>query len=235
MPEIHDGAAERRYSVLVLAATAIVTACASTRTTTVSTSSSAPSPATAVPNGAAASNARSGPASGGAVGTVDSVSMSGFTLVTSTGMKVVVTRIPATTYEKGTSSASPGAITSGDRVLVFGTTSGATITATRVVVQPSRGGSATSSSTAVIPFRSGAPTVSKRAGEIPANYTQGSGTIVSGAKANAATEAALAAYEGGIVDRVVQLSDGEYEVHNIGVSWPHHIFVNQNFKVIGAN
>jgi hypothetical protein len=31
------------------------------------------------------------------------------------------------------------------------------------------------------------------------------------------------------------LSNGEYEVHNIGVSWPHHIFVNQSFKVVGAN
>ena len=50
-----------------------------------------------------------------------------------------------------------------------------------------------------------------------------------------ATEAALAAYPGGIVDRVVKLSNGEYEVHNIGVNWPHHIFVNQNFKVVGAD
>jgi hypothetical protein len=33
----------------------------------------------------------------------------------------------------------------------------------------------------------------------------------------------------------VQLSNGEYEVHNIGVYWPHHIFLNQGFKVIGAN
>jgi hypothetical protein len=45
----------------------------------------------------------------------------------------------------------------------------------------------------------------------------------------------LAAYPGGIVDRVVKLSNGEYEVHNIGVNWPHHIFVNQAFKVVGAN
>lgn len=32
----------------------------------------------------------------------------------------------------------------------------------------------------------------------------------------------------------VQLSNGDYEVHNIGVNWPHHVFVNENFKVIGA-
>ena len=33
---------------------------------------------------------------------------------------------------------------------------------------------------------------------------------------------------------VVKLSNGEYEVHNIGVNWPHHIFVNQDFEVLGA-
>jgi hypothetical protein len=60
-------------------------------------------------------------------------------------------------------------------------------------------------------------------------------SIFSETTANSATEAALAAYPGGIVDRVVQLSNGEYEVHNIGVNWPHHIFVNQDFKVVGAN
>ena len=36
------------------------------------------------------------------------------------------------------------------------------------------------------------------------------------------------------VDRVVKLSNAEYEVHQIGVNWPHHIFVNQDFKVVGA-
>jgi hypothetical protein len=72
------------------------------------------------------------------------------------------------------------------------------------------------------------------ANDIPADYSQGSGTIVSGTTANKATEAALAAYPGRIADRVVQLSNGECEVHNIGVNWPHHVFVNENFKVIGA-
>ncbi|MFL5963326.1 MAG: hypothetical protein ACJ757_10595 [Gaiellaceae bacterium] len=87
----------------------------------------------------------------------------------------------------------------------------------------------------MVPFRRGAPSTSKQVGQIPANYTQGSGTIVSGTTANKATQAALAAYSGGIVDRVVKLSNGEYEVHNIGVNWPHHIFVNKSFKVVGAN
>ena len=31
------------------------------------------------------------------------------------------------------------------------------------------------------------------------------------------------------------LGNGDYEVHYIGVNWPHHIFVNQDFQVIGAN
>jgi hypothetical protein len=58
---------------------------------------------------------------------------------------------------------------------------------------------------------------------------------VTGTTANKATQAALASYPGGVVDRVVKLSNGEYEVHNIGVNWPHHIFVNQDFQVVGAN
>lgn len=82
--------------------------------------------------------------------------------------------------------------------------------------------------------RRSAPTVSQEVGQIPANWSQGSGTIVGGTAANKATEAALAAYPGGIVDRVVQLSDGEDNVHYIGVNWPHHVFVNQDFTVVGA-
>jgi hypothetical protein len=87
----------------------------------------------------------------------------------------------------------------------------------------------------VIAFKPGAPSTAKTVGQIPANYTEGSGTIVSGTEASKATKAALAAYAGGIVDRVVLLSNGEYEVHNIGVNWPHHIFVNKDFKVVGAD
>jgi hypothetical protein len=155
---------------------------------------------------------------------------------TSAGQKVTVNEASSTTYQKGTSSTSASAITTGEYVLVLGTTSGTTITATQVMVQPTGGGgSATSSAAGVIPFQPGAPTTSKQVGQIPANYSQGSGTIVSGTTANKATEAALAAYPGGVVDRVVQLSNGEYEVHYIGVNWPHHIFVNQDFKVVGAN
>jgi hypothetical protein len=164
------------------------------------------------------------------------VSTSSFTISTSTGQKVTVNKASSTSYEKGTGASSASAITKGESVLVLGTTSGTTITASQVIVQPTDGGgSATSSAAGVVPFQPGAPSTSKQVGQIPANYSQGSGTIVSGTDANKATEAALAAYPGGVVDRVVKLSNGEYEVHNIGVNWPHHVFVNQDFKVVGAN
>jgi hypothetical protein len=185
------------------------------------------------PAGGGGSNARSGPAAGGTVGTVANVSTSSFIVSTAGGQKVTINETSATKYKKGTGSASTGAIKAGVPVLVLGTTNGTTIAATQVIVQPTGAKSATAST--VVPFKQGAPSASKQVGQIPANYTQGSGTIVSGTAANKATEAALAAYPGGVVDRVVKLSNGEYEVHNIGVNWPHHVFVNKNFKVVGAN
>jgi len=170
--------------------------------------------------GGGTSNARSGPAEGGAVGTVDSVSSSGFTMSTPAGQKVTV------------DEASASDITNGENVLVLGMTDGTTITATQVIAQPNDG-SAASSAAGVVPFQRGAPATSKQVGQIP-DYTEGEGTIVSGTTADKATEAALAAYPGGVVDRVVQLSGGEYEVHNIGVNWPHHVFVDQDYTVVGA-
>jgi hypothetical protein len=203
-----------------------------------SATSTAGSPAVAPRQGirgAGGSNARSGPAAGGAAGTVATVSASSFTLTTAAGQKVTVSTVSSTKYEKGTSSTSASAVKQGESVLVLGTTNGTTITASQVTVQPTAVGSETSTAAAVVPFQRGAPSKAKQVGQIPANYTEGSGTIVSGTSANKATEAALAAYPGGVVDRVVKLTDGDYEVHNIGVNWPHHVFVNKNFKVIGAD
>ena len=211
----------------------IVSATASTGSGTATTATS-PSATSGQPvPGKGGSNARSGPAAGGSVGKVSSVSTSGFGLLTSAGEKVTVKETSSTRYEKGTTSASASVVTKGKTVLVLGTTNSATITATQVIVQPANSKSKTSSQ--VVPFKRGAPSTSKQVGQIPASYKQGSGTIVSGTTANKATKAALTAYPGGIVDRVVKLSNGEYEVHNIGVNWPHHIFVTKNFKVVGAN
>jgi hypothetical protein len=210
----------------------IVSAVSSSSHSAAASASSAGSPA---PGRGA--NARSGPAAGGASGTVTTVSASGFTMTTSAGQKVTVDEAAATTYRKGTTPVSASAITTGEPLLVLGTTSSTTISATQVTVQPA-GSAATAASSAaagVVPFRRGTQNTDKQVGQIPANYTEGQGTIVSGTIANKATEAALASYPGGVVDRVVKLGNGEYEVHNIGVSWPHHVFVSQDFKVVGAD
>jgi hypothetical protein len=211
----------------------IVTATSSSATTTPTASSSGHIPADGSGSGARGSNARSGPAAGGAVGTVSSVSGSGFTLSTSAGQKVTVKEASSTSYERGSNPASATAVSTGEPVLVLGTTSSTTITATQVIVQPPSSG--TSPGGQVIPYAQGSKGSTQQVGQIPSDYSQGSGTIVAGTTADRATEAALAAYPGGIVDRVVALGNGDYEVHYIGVNWPHHIFVNQDFQVIGAN
>ena len=179
------------------------------------------------------SNARSGPEPGGSAGTVSSTSASGFTVTTAGGQKVTITETSSTTYENGTNPASVSVVTTGEPVLVLGTADSATITATEVIAHPPASRSSTASQ--VIPFSTGTAGSTKTVGQIPADYVQGQGTIATGTVADKAAEAALTAYPGGVVDRVVELSNGDYEVHNIGVNWPHHVFVNGDFQVTGAN
>jgi hypothetical protein len=93
---------------------------------------------------------------------------------------------------------------------------------------------ATATAGKVIPFQQGQPSPATKVGTVPASFTAGTGTIVTGTAADKAKAAAVAAYPGGTVNRVVLLSDGQYNVHIIGVNWPHHVFVNQSFKVVGA-
>jgi hypothetical protein len=202
---------------------------AATTTTTTTTTAAHGAPSG---SGNGGSNARSGPAAGGSIGKVTSVSKSGFGLLTSAGEKVTVKETSSTTYKKGTGSTSASAVSKGKTALVLGTTNSTTITATQVIVQPPN--STSKGASKVVPFKRGAPSTAKKVGQIPANYKEGSGTIVSGTTANKATKAGLAAYPGGIVDRVVKLSNGEYEDHYIGVNWPHHIFVTNDYKVVGA-
>jgi hypothetical protein len=94
----------------------IVTATSSSASATPAASSS---PAGGFGSGGG-SNARSGPAAGGTVGTISSVSSSGFTLTTATAQKVTIKEASSTTYEKGTSAATVGAVTTGEPVLVLG-------------------------------------------------------------------------------------------------------------------
>ena len=229
----------KRSRVIAAAAAAIAIAGGSYGIVTATSSSASPAPAaSSSPAGGfgsgGGSNARSGPAAGGTVGTISSVSSSGFTLTTATGQKVTIKEASSTTYEKGTSASAVSAVTTGEPVLVLGTTDSTTIIAAQVIAQPPAT-SASNPGGQVIGYAKGKQGSSEQVGQIPADYTQGSGTLVSGTAADKATEAALAAYPGGVVDRVVALGNGQYEVHYIGVNWPHHIFVNQDFQVIGAD
>src|SRR6202158_3443640 len=94
--------------------------------------------------------------------------------------------------------------------------------------------SATAAAAKGVPFQKGHPGLSKSVGQVPAAFKAGSGTIVTGTAADQAKAAAVAAYPGGIVNRVVLISDGQYNVHVIGVNWPHHVFVSSTFTVVGA-
>jgi hypothetical protein len=71
-------------------------------------------------------------------------------------------------------------------------------------------------------------------GQIPKGWSPGSGTIITGAAADKVKAAALATKYPGTVNRVLKLSDGSYVAHLLGTSGPHHVFVNQAFKVTGV-
>ena len=123
------------------------------------------------------------------------------------------------------------------RPIAFGATALALAGGAYGVIGATRGGGPITASAAtakVVPFQRGDPSAASVVGQVPPGWTAGSGTIVTGTVANKATAAALAAYPGGTVDRVVQVSGGDYNVHIIGVNWPHHVFVNSSFHIIGA-
>ncbi|HWG25592.1 hypothetical protein [Actinospica sp.] len=184
--------------------------------------------ATAPPTGGAPV---SGPAAGGATGIIDATSAAGFTMKTATGVEVTVDETSSTKTVNGPASA----VRVGTSVLVLGVVYIATIDATTVEVQRhGDGGAAAAAADGVVPFQPGVPSPVKSVGTIPAAYTEGVGTLVSGTAADKAVEAAQVLFPGGVVDRVVLLSDGSYEVHNSSVNWPHHVFVTAHFKVQGA-
>ncbi len=78
------------------------------------------------------------------------------------------------------------------------------------------------------------PDQTARVGQVPQNWQPGTGTIITGAAADKAKAAAVAKYPGGVVNRVLKLSDGSYAVHRIQTPAPHHIFVSKDFKVTGT-
>lgn len=173
----------------------------------------------------------SGPADGGSTGIVETTFASGFTMTTATGIEVTVNETSST---KTVGLA--GDVRKGTSVLVLGLDdSGTTITADWVVIQPhGDGGAAAAKAHGVIPFEPGVPSPTQSVGTIPASYIQGQGTLVSGIQAFIPVAVAQAVFPGGVVDRVVSLSDGSYEVHNISINWPHHVFVSKDFIYLGA-
>jgi hypothetical protein len=183
------------------------------------------------------SNARTTNEPGGTSGTVSGVSGSGFTVTTTIGEKITVNESPSTTYENASSgtstSTTAGAITVGAGVLVLGTVNSTTIASTQVTIEPA-GSPYTTASSDVTALQQGQQNTSQSYGTIPSDYTEGQGTIVGASTTDEAVATALQQYPGGIVDRVVQLADGDYEVHDIGTNI-HHIFENSSFQVIGAN
>jgi hypothetical protein len=156
----------------------IVAAAAGSDSGTATTASSSSSTSGQPIAGGGGSNARSGPAAGGSIGTVASMSKSSFTLATSAGQKVTVKKVSSTKYKKGTRPTSASAVKRGETVLALGTTNGTIITARQVIVQPKGSAGSATSPTEVVPFQPGAPSTSMRVGQIPAAYSQGSGTIV---------------------------------------------------------
>jgi hypothetical protein len=147
---------------------------------------------------------------------------------------VTVDEDSSTKYEVGILPAPASVVHKGESVLVLGLVDTSTITASQVAVQPfGDGGAAAAKSAGVIAFQQGVPSPTQSVGQIPSDYTEGDGTIVSGTVANKATAAAQAVVPGGVVDRVVELSNGEYEVHNISINWPHHVFVSADYQVLG--
>jgi len=145
----------------------------------------------------------------------------------------------STIYSNGQRSIRAGGIAPGESVIVVGVVAfGAqgravtTITAEDVILQPAA--AVVSAKPAPVQQR-GQAAPEQRIGEIPADYVEGGGTVINGPEANKATEAALKSefYQGGLINPVVKQNHGIYECHNL-VAGPHHIFVNSDFKVIGA-
>ncbi len=190
--------------------------------------------------GGAARPPRAPPSEGGTVGKVESLSPGSIEITMSSGQKATVLRSSHTTYGRGAGKALGSSIKEGETVLVIGIVQDiqgerkTSIDASLVVAQPVGIDYAPAASGAAAPPQRGAPPAEKRVGQIPSNYVEGEGTIVGPAEADKAIPLALAAFPNGIINRVVKLSDGTYECHHVGVTWPHHVFISKDLKYLGA-
>jgi hypothetical protein len=163
-------------------------------------------------SGGGGPNAPSGPASGGTSILAGSVPNASFTLTTSAAQEVTVDEVSSTKSKKGITSSSATAVKSGEVVFAVGTTSGAGTAGSHLIVDSAGGDASTTAATAaLIPFPRAAPipTTTKEVGQ-------------------------TAAGPGGLVERVVTLSNGEYSAHYIGVNGPPDVFVSPAGTVPGA-
>jgi hypothetical protein len=223
----------------VLAGAGVASAAPSTSSASAASPSAVPTcpPATPGTPPAGSGAPQTAPADGGATGIITSVSASGFTLQTWLGVQVAV---DTSTSTKVTGGPAKDLETTGTSVLALGLVSStggaATITAAEIQIQEhGDGGAAVGKADGVLPTVTGQASPTTIVGGVPCDYTEGVGTLVSGDQAYKAVEAAQALYPGGVVDRVVELSEGNYEVHNFADLWPHHVFLTSNYKFIGAN
>ncbi len=189
----------------------------------------------------ASAQARSLPADGGLTGLVSTTFAGGFTMTTATGIEVTVNETPFTQTVEAPGvflgGLVDGYVRKGTSVLVVGLDNTSTITADWVVIQPhGDGGAAAAKANGVIPFESGVPSPVQSVGTIPASYTRARARSSAALRRTYALLIAQTMFPGpGMeVDRVVSLSDGSYEVHNISINWPHHVFVSEDFKYLGA-
>ena len=193
------------------------------------------------PGGQGARPPRAPPSEGGIVGTVDSVSPSSFEVSLPSGAKATVATSPTTTYRMGANSASANAVAPGQPILALGIIQDVqgqrktTVQASQVIVKPPGVTVAAPATGTDGGFQRGQQAAKKSDGNPPADYVEGAGTIVGPAESDRAIVAALTAYPNGVVNRVVKINATTYEVHHVGVPWPHHVFITTDFKYIGAN
>lgn len=119
---------KRTGRIVVAGLIGVVTGVVGVSTAAASSASTTATPAptaTSTPPGGSGGGARSGPATGGATGIVDTTSASGFTMTTATGVEVTVDETSATK----THGAPASAVKKGTSVLVLGMVDSATITA----------------------------------------------------------------------------------------------------------
>jgi pyruvate/2-oxoglutarate dehydrogenase complex dihydrolipoamide acyltransferase (E2) component len=123
----------------------------------------------------------------------------------------------------------------GGYVIINATDSSSATSGTATAAPATAQATARGPSTARAPATAAPREQTTSSGQPPQGWSPGQGTVITGAAADKATAAAVAAHPEGTVNRVLQLSDGSYAVHRIGTTGQHHIFVSTDFKVTGTS